>query len=274
MTRSAASAFGWQRRRKNGDDSGSLMRSSGAGDPHHAVCDWNSGGAISSDIRLSSEAARPAWLIEGPRGEGLPSIEVAHVVLTGGGERPAKGRTVWLDPAFELLVHPFDCVRGARALLHWLGSNWVKVNADRRLPPHCQRPAVRELPFVNERLAALCDVFRRGRIDRTCRYSRRRFPHAGARARAQADCDAYDPAPLHRHAVPDCGARSQSRHAINLRIVGRRRPRSIRPSRTECHASVDYQEPARSHRRIKSEQRFSGHAGRRFAGSEGRLTRH
>ena len=54
----------------------------------------------------------------------LPSVDFAHGDLTSGEQRPEQhgcslGRGqhgLGFDPAFELLVQPFDCIGGARTL--------------------------------------------------------------------------------------------------------------------------------------------------------------
>ena len=47
-------------------------------------------GAISSDMKLSSSSGEVNWLIDGPCGERLPAIDLAHVDLTGGEQRPEQ----------------------------------------------------------------------------------------------------------------------------------------------------------------------------------------
>ena len=112
-------------------------------------------------------------MIDGLSGERLPAIDLAHVDLSGGEQRPEQhGRGVCrgqhglrLDPTLELLVQPLDRVGGANA-----------APLARRQPREGEEPiaglrkAVRnstmlEPPFADERLAPLLDLLARRRVD-------------------------------------------------------------------------------------------------------------
>jgi len=106
-------------------------------------------------------------------GERLPAIDLAHVDLTGGEQRPEQhggGVCGWqhglgFDPSLELLVQPLDRVRGPRAApLAWRQSG------------ECEEPvagflqaigdgAVLEPPLADERLAADFDLLWGQRVD-------------------------------------------------------------------------------------------------------------
>src|SRR6516165_1011367 len=80
------------------------------------------------------------WLIDEVGGEGLPTIDLAHIDLAGGEQRPeqhrgsVRGRQhgLRLDPSFEFLVQPLDRIRSPRTT-PLAGRYSAKVN--RRSPP-------------------------------------------------------------------------------------------------------------------------------------------
>src|SRR4051794_11022581 len=120
----------------------------------------------------------------------------------------AEGRTVWV------LIRRLNssCSRSiafvVRALLHWLGGNWGKVNS--RSPASSKLSATGRCLSRHLRTNALrlrCDVFRRGRIDHVGIVGADFLMQALGRVRKQIAV-LMNRAPLHRHAIPDGGDRS------------------------------------------------------------------
>ena len=84
---------------------------------------WNSDDAISDAHEVIVSSGEVNRLIDGLCGERLPSVDLAHVDLPGGEQRPEQhgggfgGRQhgLRLDPSLELLVQPLDRICGACA---------------------------------------------------------------------------------------------------------------------------------------------------------------
>src|SRR5437868_15117897 len=74
-------------------------------------------------MKLSVSGGEVNWLIDGGCGERLPAIDLAHVDLTGGEQRPeqhggslCRGQNgLRFDPALELFMQSFDRIRRSRA---------------------------------------------------------------------------------------------------------------------------------------------------------------
>ena len=180
-------------------------------------------GAISTTLKSIGSGSEVNWLIDGLCRERLPAIDLAHVDLTGGEQRPEQhGRRVcrWqhglrFDPALELLMQPFDRVRGSRAsplARRQAGegeqpvAGFLQTVGDR---------AVLEPPFANEGFAARLDFFRRGRVDHVVIVGGDLLMQALGRVREQIAV-LMNSAPLHRHAIPDGGdCFLQARRAID-----------------------------------------------------------
>ena len=111
-------------------------------------------------------------MIDGLCGERLPTINLAHVDLTRGEQRPEQHRCCFcrrqhglrLDPPLELFVQTLDRVRCSRASpLTWRQpcegeqavAGFLEAVGDR---------AMAQPPLADEGLAALLDLLGRGRI--------------------------------------------------------------------------------------------------------------
>ncbi len=118
---------------------------------------------VCRDLRhfeVSESGGEVNRLIDGFCGEGLPTINLAHIDLTGREQRPEQHRRrigrwqhgLRLDPPLELFVQTFDRVR-CLALRHWLGGRPVKVK--RRSPASSRQSATGRWRSRHLRMKAL-----------------------------------------------------------------------------------------------------------------------
>src|SRR5258708_20236250 len=102
------------------------------------------------------------WLIDGFCGKGLPAIDLAHVDLSRGEQRPEQHRGgvgrrqhgLGLDPSLELLVQPLDGIGGAQAAPLARRQAREGEQAVSCLLPAVGNGAMLQPPFADEALAA------------------------------------------------------------------------------------------------------------------------
>src|SRR3984957_4521763 len=168
------------------------------------------------------------WLIDGFSGKSFPAVDLAHTGLAGCQQRPEQhgGRVcrrqhgLRFDPALELLVQPFDRVRGARAApLAW----WQMRESEKTIAGFLQAVGhgfVFEPPLADEGLAVLFNLFAGFRVDHFVVVVGDLLMQALWSVREEITVFVHG-APLHRHAIPNGGDRAlKPRAAIDDEELG------------------------------------------------------
>ena len=118
------------------------------------------GDAISGISRVLRSSSEINWLIDGLCCKRPPAVDLTHVDLTRGEQRPEQHRRSicrWqyglrFDPALELFVQTFDRVCCSR-VRHWLRGRRVKVK--RRSPASSRQSATGRWRSRHLRMKAL-----------------------------------------------------------------------------------------------------------------------
>src|SRR5215218_9563672 len=135
-------------------------------------CGWNSVWRGLREHQGIVSSGEVNWLSDWACGDRLPAIDLAHVDLPGGKQRPEQhGRGIGrrqhglgLDSSLELLVQPLDCVGRSRALP--LARRQAR-EGEQALACFLQTVGDRtvlEPPLADKGLSARLDLLARGRV--------------------------------------------------------------------------------------------------------------